>query len=57
MTICPNCGSEQEDDSIFCEECGFQINSEISVKKHPKEPVHESNPPAKKKIRFINKKR
>lgn len=56
-TVCPNCGSDQEDDSVFCEECGFQINSENPSKTPSRESVQESNSPVKKKIKFINKKR
>ena len=57
MTICPNCGSDQEDDSIFCEECGFQITSEKKSEVPSSTKNSEPNPPEKKKIRFVNKRR
>ena len=55
MTICPNCGSNQEDDSIFCDECGFKINDKAEPFSKPLEP--RKNPPGKKKIRFVKHKK
>ena len=54
MTICPNCGSDSEDDAVFCEECGYQINQ-----KAPKQPnqVQQPAPPTgPKKFRFVKQK-
>jgi uncharacterized membrane protein YvbJ len=67
MTVCPNCGSNSEDDSIFCEECGFQIKSKISVASQTKDSMSMNSPPTSpnppkepsnpKKIRFVRSKK
>lgn len=51
MTICPNCGSEVEDDSVFCEECGFKISDRQQVKN-----TNQPKADDKKKIRFVKRK-
>ncbi len=55
MTVCPNCGSNSEDDSIFCEECGYQIKSKSSEISNS--PSKINSPPSDKKIRFIKQKK
>ena len=54
MIICPNCGSNQEDDSIFCDECGFKIDTKAKPLSSTPEP--KTKPPGKKRIKFVNKK-
>ena len=51
MKICPNCGSETEDDAVFCEECGYKIDEKRSSR-----PEKTDSSPKKKKVRFVRKK-
>ena len=54
MIVCPNCGSDSEDDSRFCEECGFQL-SDKTFKVNTSPP--QEKPSERKKIRFIRQKK
>ena len=51
MTICPNCGSDAEDDAVFCEQCGFKIDDR-KVSSSDKQNTNQE----KKKIKFIKRK-
>lgn len=55
MMVCPNCGSESEDDSVFCEQCGYHIGKKVeNTNNQSKQP----NPPSQsKKIRFVRQKK
>lgn len=54
MTICPNCGSETEDDSVFCEECGYQLQNKPVKPTKQELPEQQSKP---KKIKFVKHKK
>ena len=53
MITCPNCGSVAEDDSVYCAECGFKLDS--STKASQK--VSQDNQSQEKKIRFVKQKK
>lgn len=50
--ICPNCGTNLENDAVFCEECGFRISD--TPKKSSQ--IEQKSDIKAKKIRFVRKK-
>ena len=42
MKICPQCGSQQDDDAVFCNKCGSSFNNAVI---QPQQPQQFSQPP------------